>query len=90
MTDTEAEIMALEKMNVDWADFAIANPNEFSSHGVNNLEGPAFDKARAALTPSYPEIKLEDVSDETLKQLHKSGQLPEGRYDEEKRRRSSK
>ena len=34
---------------VDWADFALANPKEFDSHGVKNLDGPAFDKLRAAL-----------------------------------------
>lgn len=34
---------------VDWCDFAMACPREFDSHGVRNLDGPAFDKARAAL-----------------------------------------
>ena len=34
---------------IDWADFALKNPREFDSHGVRNLDGPAFDTARAAL-----------------------------------------
>ena len=34
---------------IDWADFALSNPQEFDSHGVRNLEGPVFDEARAAL-----------------------------------------
>lgn len=65
-----------------------AEPNQRFLWGKKQEQ--AIAEAIAALTASYPEIKLEDVSDETLEQLHKSGQLPEGRYDEEKRRRSSK
>ena len=35
---------------IDWADLALRNPREFDSHGVRNLDGPAFDTARAALS----------------------------------------
>lgn len=34
---------------IDWADFALSNPQEFDCHGVKNLDGPAFEKAREAL-----------------------------------------
>jgi hypothetical protein len=34
---------------INWADFALKNKAEFDSHGVMVLDGPAFDKARAAL-----------------------------------------
>lgn len=34
---------------IDWADFAMKNPQEFDSHGVRNLDGPAFAKARTAI-----------------------------------------
>lgn len=34
---------------IDWADFALANPGEFNSHGVRNLDGPVFDAARDLL-----------------------------------------
>ena len=34
---------------VDWANFAQQHPEEFNAHGVKNLQGPAFDKAEAAL-----------------------------------------
>ena len=54
-TTIESQAAYIERLEgalngiIDWADFAIANPNEFTSHGVNNLEGPAFDNARAVL-----------------------------------------
>lgn len=35
---------------LDWADFAMSNPDEFDSHGVRNLDGPVFDAARAYLS----------------------------------------
>jgi len=35
---------------IDWADFALANPDELDRGGVKNLSGPVFDEARAALT----------------------------------------
>lgn len=34
---------------VDWADLALAHPEEFNSHGVKNLDGPVFDQARQVL-----------------------------------------
>jgi len=34
---------------IDWANFALENPQAFDSHGVRNLDGPAFDRARAAI-----------------------------------------
>lgn len=35
---------------IDWADFALSNPDTFNKSGVRNLDGPAFDTARAALS----------------------------------------
>lgn len=35
---------------LDWADFALNNPEVFKIGGVKNLTGPAFDEARAFLT----------------------------------------
>ena len=35
---------------LDWADLAMNNPDEFDSHGVRNLDGPAFDKLRDVMT----------------------------------------
>lgn len=37
---------------IDWADFVLKNPQEFEAHGVRNLEGPMFDKARELLFPT--------------------------------------
>lgn len=34
---------------IDWADLALSLPQQFDSHGVRNLDGPVFDKARAFL-----------------------------------------
>ena len=44
----DALVEALQGI-IDWADLALRNPQEFDSHGVRNLDGPAFDAARAAL-----------------------------------------
>lgn len=44
----DALVEALQAI-VDWAKFANQNPDEFNAHGVKNLQGPAFDKAEAAL-----------------------------------------
>lgn len=43
---------ALERLKaiIDWADLALKFPSEFDSHGVNLLNGPAFDAARAFLS----------------------------------------
>lgn len=35
---------------IDWCDFALSNAEEFNKHGARNLDGPCFDKARAALS----------------------------------------
>lgn len=40
---------------IDWADFATANPAEFDSHGVRNLDGPVFDAAREVLAARLTE-----------------------------------
>jgi hypothetical protein len=34
---------------LDWADLALSQPDEFDSHGVRNLDGPAFEALRAAM-----------------------------------------
>jgi hypothetical protein len=34
---------------LDWADLALTMPDEFDSHGVRNLDGPAFDALREAM-----------------------------------------
>ena len=39
---------------IDWADFAMGRPDQFDSHGVRNLDGPAFDHARAVLGELKP------------------------------------
>lgn len=42
---------------IDWADFALAHPNEFNSGGVRNLDGPVFDEARAAISKATGEAE---------------------------------
>lgn len=43
------ELDAALQTIIDWADFALRNPEVFDSNGVLNLEGPPFDAARAVL-----------------------------------------
>ena len=51
---------------IDWADFAAANPKEFSAHGIRNLDGPIFDAARAILAEGNEntEVSSEDIKKE--------------------------
>lgn len=44
---------------ITWADFAMKNKDEFDSHGVSLLDGPIFDKARAALASPSPQPNVE-------------------------------
>lgn len=48
----ERSLLLAERLQaiIDWADFALFNPQEFDCHGVRNLDGPVFDEARAVLT----------------------------------------
>ena len=41
-----AELRGALQGILDWADLALSKPDEFDSHGVRNLDGPAFDHAR--------------------------------------------
>lgn len=49
MTDLETKLAERLQAIIDWADIALKNPQEFDSHGVRNLAGPVFDKARDVL-----------------------------------------
>lgn len=47
-TERDAAVERLQAI-IDWADLAMANRQEFDSHGVRNLDGPVFDAAREFL-----------------------------------------
>jgi hypothetical protein len=44
-----AELESAARGVLDWADLALTRPDEFDSHGVRNLDGPAFDALREAM-----------------------------------------
>ncbi|QIG68678.1 hypothetical protein EVB67_028 [Rhizobium phage RHph_TM3_3_14B] len=47
--DALAEAIGRLKAIINWADLAMKNPDEFDSHGVQLLDGPVFDEARALI-----------------------------------------
>lgn len=47
--DALAEAVERLKAIINWADLAMKHPGEFDSHGVQLLNGPVFDEARALI-----------------------------------------
>ena len=69
---------ALERLKaiIDWADLALKFPSEFDSHGVNLLNGPAFDAARAFLSAAAPQPNPSKVdADAVIERLTKAVEI---------------
>lgn len=49
--DLKGAGLAWERLQaiIDWGNLALSHPEEFSKHGVKNLDGPVFDEARVLL-----------------------------------------